>query len=838
LAAFLLVAASSAAAARGVRFTKKPSARRAGDAVSVSFAVSHDKDVVVSVVDDKGDVVRHLAAGLLGKNAPAPLAKNSLRQSITWDGNDDLGRRVQGPVRIRVGIGMRPAFGRLIGFNPGGLGMVRSLAVGPNGTLYVFHRFGDIHPGDATTVCCAYDRAGSYLRQVLPWPANTPDAKLRGVKRITVEGEAIPFLYQAETRTVVPGLGDLPAHRSVVTSDGRLAFVGHQEWVGTATRYNRRGLAQVVVVRTDGSIPEPALRTVLASDTPGGVSLALSPDEKTLYASGYSTGSGRKQKVHPAVLRFGWTDEKPAVFAGDLARPGAGQRLRRPTSVATDADGNVYVADRDNNRVAVFAPDGKYLGQISVPLPFQVAVHRRTGAVYTLGGTYCEQLKKFASREEKKPAIEAEVPCYKAPKKNYRALLALDDSADPPVVWIAPQSNWIPHKLMRIEDAGDAFGKPVDIAKLPANSKPNAGPRTHHKQWTGGAISGMALDRRNQVLYVNARKVDLKTGKWSKGTLLVDGTKDGVGSFGLDGNLYSQRYPGDIVRVGPDLKPIPFPEQKEPGRIALPGRNRLRGRGITADAAGNLYVLRERGKDGRPEDPRDANHLVLVGPDGKEKRTLIDSEIRPLNSVRLDAAGNLYLAVGVRPRGKLVPDAFRRLDLGRPWKYGMNTHDLNWYPLLYGSIVKFPPEGGTIRSAAGGTNVEYSFEKRTQIKGAEWMFFGASPVPSWRLRFPDTCLCESPRFDVDGYGRSIFPDAARFRCGILDTAGNPIAWFGAYGNQDSAGPTSTIPKPAIAFYWPFEICAGEDVVYVADRLNRRVVQVDLEYAAEATVDVR
>ncbi len=34
----------------------------------------------------------------------------------------------------------------------------------------------------------------------------------------------------------------------------------------------------------------------------------------------------------------------------------------------------------------------------------------------------------------------------------------------------------------------------------------------------------------------------------------------------------------------------------------------------------------------------------------------------------------------------------------------------------------------------------------------------------------DICQCESARFDVDGYGRSFFPDAARFRIGVLDTA--------------------------------------------------------------------
>jgi len=34
-------------------------------------------DVAVSIVDEGGKILRHLGAGVLGKNAPAPFAKNS-----------------------------------------------------------------------------------------------------------------------------------------------------------------------------------------------------------------------------------------------------------------------------------------------------------------------------------------------------------------------------------------------------------------------------------------------------------------------------------------------------------------------------------------------------------------------------------------------------------------------------------------------------------------------------------------------------------------------------------------------------------------------------------------
>ena len=68
-----------------------PTAECAGDRVSVSFTVSEATDVEVAVLDAKGHVVRHLAAGVLGgKNPPPPPLKPGLAQALVWDGKDDL----------------------------------------------------------------------------------------------------------------------------------------------------------------------------------------------------------------------------------------------------------------------------------------------------------------------------------------------------------------------------------------------------------------------------------------------------------------------------------------------------------------------------------------------------------------------------------------------------------------------------------------------------------------------------------------------------------------------------------------------------------------------------
>jgi hypothetical protein len=86
--------------------TSGPTAVRDGDAVKISFGVSAPTDVEVAVLDAKGKVVRHLAAGLLGEKAPAPFKKGSLKQEVLWDGKGDYGGAVSG-AKVRVRLGLR-----------------------------------------------------------------------------------------------------------------------------------------------------------------------------------------------------------------------------------------------------------------------------------------------------------------------------------------------------------------------------------------------------------------------------------------------------------------------------------------------------------------------------------------------------------------------------------------------------------------------------------------------------------------------------------------------------------------------------------------------------------
>ncbi|MCX7590699.1 MAG: hypothetical protein N2255_03630, partial [Kiritimatiellae bacterium] len=591
-------------------FAQRPTAVKVGEGWRISFAAARATDVEVTVLDRAGRVVRHLAAGMLGKNAPDPLQKGTLKQDLVWDGKDDAGTTATGgPFSLRVSLGMRPKLQRFIANNPAGLGSVKALAVGPSGELFVFHCSMSIHPNDTSLTGTVFDRNGRYLRTIWPWPANLPESKLEGVRHLKLtDGSVVPFICQAETRSLLPGAAEIADQQAVCTSDGRVAFVGHQEWVGTTLRYNQVGLKQLIVLNADGSMPKGGpLRTVLATGSHCGSDLALSPDEKTIYAAGIHSGSGQKIKGRHAVYCFGWEDKEPRVFVGDPDTPGTGQKgLNAPTSVAVDKAGNVYVADKGNGRVVAFDAKGIFLGEIKVERPERVAVHRDSGAIYVLCGPDLDMIQKYSSWKNTAPVATTKVRCFKHP--NYTALIAVDNSAAQPIVWLATSSNWAGFRVMRIEDKGNSFGPAEDLGKLSGIEEP-----------AGFGVLGMAVDRKQEKMIIGEQIYDLIAGKWSEGlTKRNDGMKQGAGSFGWDGNFYSQSYPNHLTRYGPDLQMIPFPEGEGGRATGLGGSVRLRGRGVTADAKGYVYALWQKpAAGGDNATSGDANNLCVHSPDGK-----------------------------------------------------------------------------------------------------------------------------------------------------------------------------------------------------------------------------
>jgi len=194
-------------------------------------------------------------------------------------------------------------------------------------------------------------------------------------------------------------------------------------------------------------------------------------------------------------------------------------------------------------------------------------------------------------------------------------------------------------------------------------------------------------------------------------------------------------------------------------------------------------------------------------------------------------------------------------DHGVPKAAPWSRTCINNYFFHYGTVFKFPPEGGRFwaagrPSAAGNRRpenvppgaTEYRSAYLGQVvwgKEALWGYKGFSLCPNMTENWGDpACSCFSSRFCLDGYDRLLVPDVFRCSVGVLDSAGNEILRFGSYGNVDSAGKGSKIPEPAIPLAFPNAVAAAGGRAYVADRLNLRVAVIKLTHAAEATCRVR
>lgn len=68
--------------------------------------------------------------------------------------------------------------------------------------------------------------------------------------------------------------------------------------------------------------------------------------------------------------------DKNGDWVKSFGEPGAGPgQFLQPHSLAADAAGNIYVADRGNRRIQVFDSDGRYLREIHIDVPYDHRLH-------------------------------------------------------------------------------------------------------------------------------------------------------------------------------------------------------------------------------------------------------------------------------------------------------------------------------------------------------------------------------------------------------------------------------------------------------------------------------
>ncbi|MFC1671698.1 hypothetical protein ACFL01_01050 [Planctomycetota bacterium] len=542
-------------------FTKKPSVNLvAKDKYEITFAVKGYCDVTVGLIDAKGTVLRHLAAGVLGKNAPAPFQKDSLKQKIYWNGQDDLGVYVKEPARlmIRVRLGLKPEYDKRLGVTnpksiPGRLAW--GIACDESG---VYVGAGNKYTrGDRIR---KFDHDGNYVCTVSPPPANLPPEKLKGMGFVEYEAGR-KELQSPDFLSVSDEHNFLPRALSLVKCC-QFTIVGSRLYYCTRAAPEGRGPSLLHYINTDGSteLKGAAGRPFLKYSTAGAPFSQGAPDWAFLAASWdgkwlYLTGQNFRGSPVDALFRCSLENDTPGgILVGEVGKSGSDNaHFQRPQGLDCDGQGRVYVCDFGNNRIQVFAPDGKHAKTISFDRPVEIKVHRKTGALYVrhktrVQGKTVHRISKLTSYDN--PAVELYLDCP-------GGLMALDSWAAKPRVWLFGDGNMegddgVGGTNVRIwEEAGKEFRKFADFQEeVTKEAEAN-----HRGPWSGlnrGGQGKIVCDPTRERAYFNSLFFDLKTGAILFETPLK-GTDDAA--FDKSGYMhchFNPSYQPGVGRVDPN----------------------------------------------------------------------------------------------------------------------------------------------------------------------------------------------------------------------------------------------------------------------------------------------
>ena len=861
LVAMGLAANTISAQEPAVKFAAKPTVKQESGRTLIAFALAAPTDVEVAVLDAKGVVVRHLAAGVLGGQAapPAPL-QPGLAQRLEWDGRDDYGQRVSGfrfqegsdsglkpetrhlePLSIRVRIGMGVTLERIVGGDPYawyskemGQGdhaawRIMGMEVKPDGTVYLLGNANNYGP----PALRAYSADGDYLRTIFPPPAGRKPDEVRGWGIIEKPDGTYTFAYNdlsspALSKTLICGTRGRIARLVPSPAMDELLL----EYDGRFMKVNTDGSIAASPMQAEPLVSEPPI-VQKGLDVAGPMQVALSPDRKSFYLGGIFAASGGGRGRTGAEKTGPWRDGQ--VYKVDAATRKASiffalpeesvvveldARGKSPIAdfkygtyaalqgVAVDAEGRVFVCDRQNKRVLVLDASARILREIPLAHPDAIAVHPKTRALYvtTRTGHYHARgelsLLKFNDwSQDAKPSVT--LPLCPVQAYDQATYLGMAMKGTECYLWVAYTA--LPARIYRdkgmdLELAKDFYEagpqRALDLQHMVVDPKTGAayisdgwGSCFRVADWkapqfvrcmvdgkTPLRALSLAVDAQNRRLYGHADRSPVARYKLDGEYFTPDpvaGAQDNAFTdkisndwrigLGLGDRGIAAAPDGSVAKLGahgttgPDYSgPIYFfkaDEAKAPWEpVYFTEFGRARSGGIRFDTKGNLYVGKS---DGKPKDP----------PKGFEK-----------DGAFLDSTGRIYKYAPTGALGNLFPK---------------------------------PPE---------------------------------APAKVYDIHYGAVCphFSRTPRFGVDGYGRIYYPGSLLPRVSVIDNEGNPVLAFGTYGNRDSMGGLAgdLVPTKDIPMAWPNSVDATDDYIYVSDIVNIRLLRLAKTFAATAVVEIK
>lgn len=816
------------------KFKTPPAVTKTPDGkVKVEFTLTSPTDVEVAVLDSKGKVVRHLAAGMLNeKNVPPAPLQSGLSQTMEWDGKDDYNEIAKGgPFKIRVRAGMGVKLKEIVGGNPyayysAEMGQgdhaawrVTGLEAKSDGKVYVLGNANNYGP----PALRQYEADGSYTKTVYPPPAGKPIEKMKGWGLIEKEDKtySLQFIDLAS-----PALSMTP----IAGTRGAIADIIPSLATDTLTLIQKD---QVFIVNCDGTIPDKPILPInlinkeslsSLSILRGPMSIAYAPDGKSFYIDGVYEVNMEGNNFQGAKPKGFWRDgqvfkvdmqtRKPEVFfALDESKviTSDKDRLESPIrdakygahaaiqGIAVDKKGNVFVCDRQNERVLVLDSAGKIKKEIPVKYPDMIAVHPNKNIIYvtTRYGHYHQKgeikLLKFNDWEaDAKPVYETLI--CKVQDFGQKTYMTVQEKGSEVYLWIAYTA--LPLQIYKDVDKGlelfkdfnkDGFQRCLDLQHMVVD------PNTENVYISDGFKNSFmindwknpkfelcmvnekervtalqfAIDTRNQMIYAHDYiRNNVKYSLWRykmEGNLFPPAN---VGDTGMNA-ISGQRVSNDW-RIGLGLAQRGMAVGPDGSVVALGGLEHT-------DYSGPIYYFK-RNEKAVPWEP------VYFACFGNPKSA----------GVRFDPKGNLY--VGKSGQGKEKP-----------------------------AIYRFKPTG----SLQEGCLFPVAPEKEDKIYDVDYGY----PAPQFS---------RTARFGVDGYGRIYYPSLNGPKVSMMDNEGNEILKFGAYGNRDSLGGLEgdLIPTKDVPMIFPNSVDATDDFIYVTDIVNIRLLRLAKTFILNESLEVK
>jgi DNA-binding beta-propeller fold protein YncE len=828
-------------------FAQKPRVTRDGDDVAITFAVKDFCDVTVAIErsgDSAGkrpEIVRHLASGVLGANAPEPFQKDARTQTVVWDGKDDQGHYVDDKesLVVRVSLGLKAQLERRLFWSPYKrtralkyLHHTQSMAAAPEG-VYVFD-------GGNCDHVRLFDHEGNYVRTVYPPPRDL----IRNVDGIAwrtypQDGKRLPAkrgwnpqesFLDVEVDNDGNGVQCMAVHGNVLylasqklnrlplnAKAGTVKLVGPELWhtVKLGRMHSYRGGTEKLPVE----------------------SIAISPDGKWMYLTGHMyTRSWHNGGLHGVSRMRPGADERPEPFVGNLKQGASGKQdgeFNIATSVACDAKGRVYVTDYLNSRVQIFDESGKHLKNISTPFPAWVEVNPKNGEIYVFswklpgGGKkrgMSSRVTRFGPFE--KPEVRAAFPLkIHAPTMNgHSHRVTIDFWAKEPVIWLSESPATASYRganlnLACVRLMVEKGRKLVTIRNTTKDAKQDVtfirGTR-HLKQ-------RLYFDPKHEQLYAgelhdpwpfhctsmaDIPQIDVHTGRVRVAHLPLD-VEDMA--FSIDG-LAHLRTQNKIVRFDPTTwREVPFDYGEKYNSLTTWGVRKTNvAAAITAAGSGVDGTFQAGGMGVSPK-----GHVFMTI--ANSKRPTSKKGAGNIHSKSVQAYTPPIYPGRARPWEVHVWDRHGKVayedavpGIGRMSDIRMDRHD-NAYVMVAGvgrvdgkryfnpiscTAFKMKPQTKIVSTRAPLPlppkqrpdrepdifNVDHAGS--SWIADAKWIRGGVG-LNGKRAK----CMCPSQsRFALDYFARSFLPEVDRYSVLILDTNGNEILRIGQYGNVDDGMP--------------------------------------------------